>query len=71
MQRTKLEREERSVETPLGTARVKVCFFENEVYCYPEHESVAELSSRLGLGYKEVYHLVKTLSMEAFLHDQQ
>ncbi len=63
MQRTKLLREDREFETPLGNCRVKFCSFRGEVYCYPEHESVAEIAKRSGLGYSEVYNILKTYAV--------
>ena len=71
MQRTKLERDEQLVETPLGEARVKFCSFEGEVYAYPEHESVAALAEKTGLGYKEVYHMVKSFALESLLRSME
>lgn len=69
--RTKCEREIASFETPLGTAEVKICCFGNEIYYYPEHESVAALSRATGLGYKEVYHLVKSFAMREDLAQER
>ena len=63
MQRTKLQREIREFETPLGRAQVKICSFRDEVYCYPEHESVAQIARSSGLGYSEVYNILKTYAV--------
>ena len=63
MQRTKLQREIREFETPLGKAQVKICSFRDEVYCYPEHESVAQIARDSGLGYSEVYNILKTYAV--------
>ena len=71
MQRTKLERDEQLVETPLGEAQVKFCSFEGEVYAYPEHESVAALAEKAGIGYKEVYHMVKSFALESLLRSME
>ena len=58
MERTVLKREQRTVETPLGTAEVKVCTFHGEEYCYPEYESVARLSREMGISYRKAYEIV-------------
>lgn len=63
MQRTKLEREIQEFITPLGPAKVKICSYRNELYCYPEHESVAEIAQASGLGYSEVYNILKTYAV--------
>ena len=69
MKRTKLEREIRPVDTPLGEAMVKYCFFKGEVYCYPEHDSVCALAQTSGLPYKEIYNLVKHAGVMALLQE--
>ena len=69
MRRTKLEREIRPVDTPLGEATVKYCFFKGEVYCYPEHDSVCALAETSGLPYKEIYNLVKHAGVMALLQE--
>ena len=58
MERTVLKREQRTVETPLGTAEVKVCTFHGEEYCYPEYESAARLSRERGISYRKAYEIV-------------
>ena len=58
MERTVLKREQRTVETPLGTAQIKVCTFHGEQYCYPEYESAARLSKEQGISYREAYEIV-------------
>ena len=67
MERTRLPREKVSVSTPVGVADVKVCTYQGEVYCYPEHESVARLSLANDLGYKEMHQLVKMYAMRSLL----
>ena len=67
MQRTALDRNAETIETALGEARIKICSFRGEVYCYPEHESVAELARKNNLGYKEVYNVLKTVAMNRLL----
>ena len=58
MERTVLKREQRTVETPLGTAEVKVCTFRGEEYCYPEYESAARLSREMGISYRKACEIV-------------
>ena len=62
MQRTVLARETKEIATPLGAAKVKICRYGEEWYCYPEHDSVAALSQKSGLGYPDVYNAVKTIA---------
>lgn len=57
MERTLLKREQRTVETPLGTAEIKVCSFHGEHYCYPEYESVARLSLENQISYRKAYEI--------------
>lgn len=58
MQRTILEREQRTVETPLGTAEVKVCTLHGAQHFYPEYESVARLSRANQISYREAYEII-------------
>ena len=63
MERTKLERQIRTFDTPWGSAAVKYCRYQDEIYCYPEHESVAALAHASGLGYKEIYNAIKSFAV--------
>lgn len=58
MERTILKRETREIDTPLGTAKVKVCKLGDVTRGYPEYESVTELCHRHGKSYQEVYQLI-------------
>lgn len=58
MERTVLPREMRTVETPWGEAKVKVCTPGGVKRCYPEYESVAALCRESGRCYQEVYRTV-------------
>ena len=57
--RTILERRNQMVETSLGEAKVKLAGYKGKYRCYPEYESVKEISRKTGLGFQEVYHIVK------------
>ena len=59
MERTVLEREKKNIETPYGSAMVKVCVTPdgNKRY-YPEYESVAELCHKYKMPFGEMYHIV-------------
>lgn len=59
MERSVLRREVRTVETPLGAARVKFCSGAAGEKAYPEYDSVAQLAERCGLPYQEVYRAVQ------------
>ena len=55
MERTVLEREERIVDIPEGSARVKICRHKEQVYIYPEYESVARICRETGESFQQVY----------------
>lgn len=58
MERTVMQRECQEVETPFGSARVKVCTWNGITRCYPEYESVAGLAQRSGRTFQEIYSLL-------------
>ncbi len=61
MKRTILNRESRSVGTPYGEARVKLCELPgtNGMWrCYPEYDSVTALCKVSGLSYQEMYQQI-------------
>lgn len=53
--RTCLEREEVTVQTPYGEARAKRVRHGDQTFLYPEYESVRELARRSGRDFKSVY----------------
>lgn len=59
MERTVLEREQKKVETPYGTAEVKICKKGDLYRIYPEYEAVAKLSKEHDVAFWEVYESVK------------
>lgn len=59
MERSILVREMKEVSTSLGTARVKVCTVGTEERIYPEYDSVAEICSRTGKAFREVFSLIE------------
>lgn len=63
-ERTKLARKIFSVETPWGMADIKCCQFGDEMYFYPESDSIHALSKATGIGYSEMYHEVKKYASE-------
>lgn len=63
-ERTKLPRRIISLETPWGMADVKCCRFGEEVYYYPENDSIRQLSLKCGISYSEMYHQVKQYAKE-------
>lgn len=59
LERSVLAREEATVDTPYGPARVKLCVLpDGGRRCYPEYESVAAICRRHGKSYNEVYQMV-------------
>lgn len=59
MERSVLKRENRSVQTPLGEAQVKVCRLHGREEFFPEYDSVIALCREHGKNYQEVYHLIQ------------
>lgn len=55
MERTVMNRESRSVETPWGSADVKVCSYGGIRRIYPEYESVRAVCEKSGNSFREVY----------------
>lgn len=58
-ERTILEREIKTIKTPLGDAIVKLCRFQDKVYCYPEYESIKTLMKKKNLDYQTVYRIIQ------------
>lgn len=58
MERTVMGREERNVETPFGSARVKVCSHGAIRKIYPEYESVRELCRKTKCDFRKVYQAI-------------
>lgn len=58
MERTVMGREERNVETPFGSARVKVCSHGAIRKIYPEYESVRELCRKAKCDFRKVYQAI-------------
>ena len=58
MERTVMQREERNVETPFGSARVKVCSHGTIRKIYPEYESVRELCRKTKCDFRKVYQAI-------------
>lgn len=56
--RTILQRQIIAVETPWGSADIKVCQIGENQAIYPEAESVMRLSRQAEIGYPEMYHKV-------------
>lgn len=54
-ERTSLKRERIEVELPYGTAAVKKCRWKDEIFYYPEFESVKELSQAASKPFAEIY----------------
>ena len=56
--RTALAREQVTLRTPLGPVAAKrVTLPSGEVRTYPEHDAVAALAARAGLGYQDAYRM--------------
>lgn len=60
MQRTRLERQILAVETPWGIADVKCCTHGQDIYYYPENDSVSALARKESIGFPEMYHMIQS-----------
>ncbi len=58
-ERTILEREIRSMDTPWGPAEIKCCRFGDETYCYPEYESVSRIARSQGCSYEQTWNRIR------------
>lgn len=64
LERSCLERETVDLATPYGSARIKKCRYDDNVFYYPEHESVKELAKAAGLNYKILADELKCLARQ-------
>ncbi|WP_124066188.1 nickel pincer cofactor biosynthesis protein LarC [Clostridium sp. E02] len=53
--RTVMGRNEKKVMTKYGEANVKICTYKDQVFVYPEYESIRNLCRQSGKDYQEVY----------------
>ncbi len=58
MERTVLPRREEVVETPFGSAMVKVVDIGSEIRYYPEFESAARIAEEREISYQEAYMMI-------------
>ncbi len=58
MERTVLERELETVQTPYGQAVVKKCRIGEQTKLYPEYDSVAAICGQSGLSFQEAYQMI-------------
>ncbi|MBD5465925.1 MAG: nickel pincer cofactor biosynthesis protein LarC [Lachnospiraceae bacterium] len=58
MERTVLERELETVQTPYGQAVVKKCRIREQTRLYPEYDSVAAICGQSGLSFQEAYQMI-------------
>lgn len=59
MERSILPREIRTVQTPLGEAKIKVCSLGDGERYFPEYESVAAICRKYGKSYREIYQMIR------------
>ncbi len=64
MRRAKLSRRILTLETPWGMADVKCCTYGNDIYYYPENDSVKRLALQTNTGFPEMYHLIQAYARE-------
>lgn len=61
MERTVLPRKNIVIDTPWGTADVKICYVDNEKKYYPEYESVAKIANQYNISFQEIYNQIINL----------
>jgi uncharacterized protein (DUF111 family) len=66
LERAAAPRRQGSVDTSLGTVRVKAARLGGKVRVRPEHDDVAEIAAREGLPYDEVVRRVTAEAEERF-----
>lgn len=59
VERTILDREKRTVGTEWGEAEVKICTFKDQVFCYPEYESVRRICKNNAVDFQTVYGRIR------------
>lgn len=59
LERSYLRREIITIDTPYGAAKVKKCFYGENVFYYPEHESLKALAKSSGVDYKSLADEIK------------
>lgn len=56
--RTKLERKKSTIKTKYGNIDVKIVKLNDEIFTYPEYESIKEIANKNNIPLKELYKLV-------------
>lgn len=57
--RSILKREMLNIDSEYGKVRVKVCYFGNEKYYYPEYDDIKDICNKTGNDFKSVYENIK------------
>jgi hypothetical protein len=65
MERTVLKREQLTLQTAFGPARVKVCTVDGEKRYYPEYDDVAKICKEQNASYNEVYQMLVRQCLES------
>ena len=66
VERTVLQRELRTVKTPYGDVEVKVCRHKDQIFCYPEYESVRRICKEAGADLQSVYYVAREKAISEF-----
>jgi hypothetical protein len=62
MERRVMNREIRTVDTAVGSAKVKLCTYGDVRKIYPEYDSVAELCRKTGRDFEEIRRAITDAS---------
>ncbi|WP_394525562.1 nickel pincer cofactor biosynthesis protein LarC [Lacrimispora sp. JR3] len=65
VERTVLDREKRTVSTKWGEAEVKVCTWKDQLFCYPEYESVRNICKKNGADFQTVYAKIRENALKS------
>lgn len=59
VKRKTLDREMLTVQTQFGETKAKICYHNNQTFCYPEYESVKSLCETHELDFQSAYVLIR------------
>lgn len=66
MERTIQSRELKTLDTPWGTVRIKICTHKERKKCYPEYEDVAAICRTQKLPFDEIFSHIKELAVQMY-----
>lgn len=64
IKRRTLDRKILTVNTQFGITKAKVCYFEEQTFCYPEYESVRNLCEAHNLDFQSAYAMIQNNAIQ-------